>query len=137
QLFKPHWQQYFFARNYMLVFLKNYETKNLLKHFPYAFYRYIIKGLILSLKSMDLKFVYIYLRVMIYIVFKAPSWLKKRIEIQAKRVVSDEKIWTDTKVEEFNPFNFKGRFVYSLLNLRASLDENISYDVNGKKYELK
>jgi len=137
ELFRPHWHHYFFVRNYMLVFLKNYEMRNLLKHLPYAFYRYVIKGLMQSVKRFDYKFLFIYLRIIIYLILKSPHWMKRRKQIQSKRVIDDVKLWKDTQVEEFNPFNYKGRFVYSLLNLRASLNESLQYEVDGKLYTIK
>jgi len=136
-LMKPHWNQYFFIRNYMLVFLKNYSLKNLIKYFPYAFRRYVLKGLTSAICSIDYKMVFIYLRVILFLIIKAPYWLSKRFEIQKQRKVPDELLWDRSNVEELNPFNYKGRYVYSLLNLRASKDENIKYNVEGKEYTIK
>jgi GT2 family glycosyltransferase len=136
-LLKPHWHHYLFIRNYLMVFLKNYELKNLVKFFPYALYRYAIKGFINSLKSIDLKYIYIYIRLIIYLILKSPYWFRKRREVQQKRVIDDKSIWSESQIEEFNLFNFKGKFVYSLLNLRASKDENLYYELNNTRYTIK
>jgi len=134
--YKTRWQHYFFVRNYLYVFLKNYSLRNLVRHFPYAFYRYVAKSAIASLRGRDFGAFVLHLRAVAFILGRLPKLLKARRFVQRNRQERDEDVWSHSSVEHYNIFHHFGKPVLSLLNVRAGLSGLSSYHVAGKKYQI-
>jgi hypothetical protein len=84
-------------RNRLLIYLKNYETKNLFSRFPLIFFIAILKEIFLIIKKKE-KFP---LTKGLIEFFKAvkPMLIERRI-IQGIRVIPDEQIFKNTKTPE-------------------------------------
>ena len=123
-------------RNYIYVFLKNYSLGNLVRRFPYAFYRYLVKSALVSLRRRDVRAVALHLRVVAFLLGKLPKLLKARRFVQRSRVLSDRDVWNHSHVEHYNIFHHLGRPVLSLLNVRVGLSGLRTYHVDGKDYEI-
>jgi len=134
--YHQRWQHYFFVRNYLYVFLKNYSLKNLARHFPHALHRYVGKSALISLRRGDLKGFLMHVRALAFILVKLPKLIRARSFVQRNRLLSDEDIWSHSNVEHYNIFHHFGRPVLSLLNVRTGLSGLSSYKVNGKEYQI-
>jgi len=134
--YHTRWQHYFFMRNYLYVFLKNYSLRNLIRHFPYAFHRYLGKSAIASLKRCDFKSFLMHVRAVGFILAKLPKLLKARRFVQRNRLRRDEDVWRHSSVEHYNIFHHFGKPVLSLLNVHMGLSGLSSYHVNGKEYQI-
>ena len=134
--YRARWQHYFFMRNYLYVFLKNYSLKNLIRHFPYAFYRYVARSAIVSLKARDFRSLLLHFRAVAFVLGKLPKLLKARRFVQKNRVRNDESVWSFSNVEHYNIFHHLGRPVLSLLNVRVGLSGLRTYHVAGKEYQI-
>ncbi|MBN1591806.1 MAG: glycosyltransferase family 2 protein [Candidatus Coatesbacteria bacterium] len=134
--FRERWQHYFFMRNYLYVFLKNYSLKSLIRHFPYAFYRYCGKSAIAALKRRDVKDFAMHVRAVAFVVGKLPSLMRNRRFVQSNRKRQDEEIWSDANVEHYNIFHHFGRPVLSVLNIRTGLSDLTSYTINSEEYQI-
>ncbi|MCD6326984.1 glycosyltransferase family 2 protein [bacterium] len=134
--YRVRWQQYFFIRNYLYVFLKNYSLSSLVRHFPYACHRYLIKSAIVCLRNRDVKSILMHVRAVMFIVAKLPNLLKSRRFLQKTRKRRDEDIWSTANVEHRNLFHHRGMTVLSLLNVQVGLGEVSSYRADGKEYQV-
>lgn len=134
--YSSRWQHYFFVRNYLWVFLKDYSLRSLFRRFPYAFYRYLVKSAIASLKNRQIRAFLLHLRAIAFILGKLPKLIKARQLVQRGRVVRDEAVWSYSAVEHRNLFHHFGKPVLSMLNVRTGLREQSSYRVNTEEYRV-
>jgi len=134
--YSARWQHYFFVRNYLYVFLKNYSLKNLLRCFPYAFYRYVAKSAVASLKGHDFRAFLLHARAVAFVLGKLPKLLRARRFVQKNRARSDEDVWSFSEIEHYNIFHHLGRPVLSLLNVRVGISGLNKYHVGNREYQV-
>ncbi len=126
----------FYARNYLAVFVKNYELKNLVKFGPHILYRYIGAPILRAKRSGHWKAIWPLVRAFIGFMIRMPYYIKKRIPIQMHRRVPDTHLWNKEQVEEMNIFNYNDGLTLSLLNLRASKRGDCRYMVGNSEYRV-
>jgi len=134
--YKKRWQHYFFVRNYLAVFIKNYSLGNLIRHLPYALYRYLVKSALVSLRNRDFPGFFLHIRALLFLVAKLPRLLQARRWVQRHRVRADEQVWSYSDVEHRNLFHHFGSPVLSLLNVRAGLAGVRMYKVGDREYQI-
>ncbi|MBN1355492.1 glycosyltransferase family 2 protein [bacterium] len=131
----PLWSRYWFVRNYFLVFLKNYQLKNLLKYRRIIFMRYMGFSMKEAWKTGRFKEVLVYGKIIVSLVFRVPWILKRRFFIQLHRKISDREIWSYGTVEEHNIYHYNGCIVLSLKSFRAAvIGEKYPYTIGDVTY---
>ena len=131
----PLWSRYWFIRNYLLVFLKNYELKNLWIHRYVIFMRYNGHALRTAWVNRNRAELAVYLKVLMSLFLNTPRICKRRFFIQLHRKKNDQDIWRHGVVEEHNIYHVDGCIVLSLKSLRAALrSEEYVYTVDHREY---
>ena len=132
----PLWSKYWFIRNYFLVFLLNYEWKNLWKYKRIIFFRYMGHSLIAAIRAGRKREVVMFAKVILSILWNSPRILKRRLAIQHHRKISDQEIWSYGSIEEYNLYHYNGAVVLSMNALKAATEgETFEYSVDGQKFE--
>lgn len=127
----PMWSHYYFLRNYIIVFLKNYQLFNLLTHLPKIIWRYLISQVIIAVKYKNKGGVKLVFKVARDIFLELPDILQKRKWIQARRRKPDKEIWDYSSVEDCNIFYYNNAIVLNVLNLKTSIEGSQKYKVNN------
>ncbi len=131
----PLWSRYWFVRNYLMVFLKNYEWKNLRLYARIIFLRYYWLSFKNAWHHRTWSEVKMYLKVAVNLMFHLPHILVERRSIQKQRKVSDREIWSTGSIEEFNIYHVDGNIVLSLNALRAAVrNEMYDYQIGERGY---
>ncbi len=131
----PLWSRYWFVRNYLLVFLKNYEWKNLVKYRYIISMRYMGHAFRQAWQARRRREVLTYLKVMFSLLINSPRIIRNRRWIQKNRKLPDEAVWKIGLVEEFNIYHVDGNIVLSLNAMRAALDgEEYTYPIHDREY---
>lgn len=115
----PLQSRFWFLRNYLLVFLKNYETKNLVKYGCRIFKRYLWNSLRHAMATRNRAEIAMNIRVLGSIIKKIPVIYRNRRQIQRNRKFADRVFWQTEEVEDFNIFHVEGSIVLSLKSLRT------------------
>ncbi len=120
----PLQSRFWFLRNYMLVFLKNYEGKNLVKYGNRIFKRYIWNSMRHAFTTRNRAEFLMNIRVLGSILKKIPGVFRARRQIQNNRKYKDQIFWQTGDVEDFNIFHVEGCIVLSVKSLRAGKGDN-------------
>ncbi len=132
----PLWSRYWFIRNYLLVFLKNYELVNLWRQRHIIFMRYIGHSIRSAWRNRNRAELAVYLKVLTNLLLNTPRIYKRRFFIQLHRKKSDHDIWRHNVVEEHNIYHVDGCIVLSLKSMRAALrSEEYVYTVDHREYQ--
>lgn len=113
---QPLWSYYYFLRNYLIVIFKNYEYKNIISKFSSYTYHFRI-ALKHSIKFKEWQKMLLMPKILISLLFLAPLIIKKRLEIQQKRKLSDMKVWSNEFVINYNPNFYNSRIVLNSGNV--------------------
>jgi GT2 family glycosyltransferase len=116
----PLQSRFWFLRNYLLVFLKNYEWRNLRHHGFRIFSRYLGQSIRHAIRTRNRTELLLYFRVIGSLVKQTPSIIRSRKRIQNSRTFSDECFWRKEKVEDYNPYHVEGSIVLSLESMRTA-----------------
>lgn len=128
------WHTYLFTRNYLLVFLKNYQARSLLQYGRQILRRYLIAPIRRAAQAGDRRELYPYFKALAWLILNSPMILKKRLPLQLHRRVKDQELWNFSAVEETNLFHQDNFPVMSLLALRTAIDERREYLVESQPY---
>ncbi|MCD4654637.1 hypothetical protein K8T06_11990, partial [bacterium] len=134
----PLWSRYWFIRNYLLVFLKNYQSKNLIKSGRHIYRRYlgnVIRNARVSKNRAELNMC----RRIIFNLFRnLPQVFRSRRIIQKKRRYPDDLFWRiSSPIEDFNIFHVEGCPVLSLLAMRSGRGELEPYKVDDVEFVIR
>lgn len=131
----PLWSRFWFVRNYLLVFLKNYELKSLWQHRRVIFMRYFGHSFLDAWRHRRVSEISMYLRVVGSLFLRLPYILKRRFFIQLHRKKRDAEIWQRSVIEEHNIYHVDGCIVLSIKSLRAATkDESFQYRIGDQTY---
>lgn len=130
----PLWAHYFFLRNYIVVFLKNYETVNLIAHLPRILWRYIISQVVAAIKYKTNGGVRMVLGIARDLMLEFPRIIRKRRWVQVRRKRRDREIWDFSEVEDYNIFHYNNAIVLSRLNLDTAATGRQEYKVGDRVY---
>jgi hypothetical protein len=81
--------QFFYLRNYLLVFLKNYEMKSLIAKLPSWVYQFLCRRQFYALKSFHFKLFWLPLCIVLSVIMHLHSILIERWRIQNRRKRND------------------------------------------------
>jgi len=131
----PLWSRFWFLRNYIMVFLKNYEPRNLRQYGKQIYRKYLGNTLRSALRTRNWAEVRLIQKVIISLVFRLPWIILKRLPIQKRRVKTDQEIWQKGRVEPLNLYHVDDCIVLSMKSMRAAVyGEKFEYEVEGKTY---
>jgi len=131
----PLWSRYWFIRNYLLVFLKNYEAVNLFKYGRKIYRRYLGNVWKNARHTKNREELKMCRRIALDLIRNIPTIVMRRRFIQKNRQISDEALWSKSfPVEDHNIFHVENCPVLSLLSLRCARGEFESYMINDVEY---
>lgn len=134
----PLWSRYWFIRNYLLVFLKNYERHNLAQYGRRIFRRYLGNVMTAARRSGNRREWWMCVRIIRSLVFNSPRIILRRLRIQKRRLLPDRLFWRTTQpVEDFNIFHVEGCIVLSLLSMRYAEQKVESYRINDVEFSVR
>ncbi|MBN2055020.1 glycosyltransferase family 2 protein, partial [bacterium] len=131
---RRRWHSYLHTRNYLMVFLKNFEAASLLRQAPRILRRYLLSPARVACVAEGPRALIPYLKAVTWLLLHLPGILCSRRATQRLRSVPDEELWTHGPVEERNLFQEGDAPVLSLLALRTARWERQEYEAGGKRY---
>lgn len=134
----PLWSRYWFIRNYLLVFLKNYQLKNLWRYGRHIYRRYLGNVRSNALRTGNLAELKMCRKVSLDLMLRLPAILVRRWRIQRQRKYDDRQFWRTTEpIEEHNIFHYQGHPVLSILALRCGKGETMAYSVDNSEINVR
>ena len=134
----PLRSRFWFIRNYLLVFLKNYRLGLLMKHGRQIYRRYLGNALTIAKRNGNAPEVKMYRRILLSLLKHSPRILMRRRWVQKRRVIQDEVLWRNTSpIEDFNIFHVEDCPVLSLLSMRYAKGKVDSYDKDGVEFRVR
>lgn len=117
----PLWSEFHFRRNYLMVFIKNYEFANLLRYGPIIIGRYFGASFLRALVRRDRRRLRMFAHIVSSLMVKMPHLLQQRRQIQRLRCRRDAELWDWRDVEDYNVFHYEDAIVLNTWNLQTAL----------------
>jgi hypothetical protein len=115
---QPEWAFYYFTRNYLLTFFKNYQFRSLLANFKQIVSLYYWNWFKYFLRTHQWQKLWLYPRVAFWLFFHLGKIIKKRKFIEVNRKLEDSEVWDySDSIGSYNLFHYNNHPVLSLRNL--------------------